>query len=77
MFNINIMLNIREIIRRTLKYAVMVIVVGFAAHTIPSEPINKLDILWISLIAAMVFSILDGVTPSIKIHVEKKNKVNE
>ena len=29
------MLNIREVIRRTLKYLVLVIIVGFSAHSVP------------------------------------------
>lgn len=71
------MLNIREVIRRLLKYAVLVIVVGFACYSIPDTRPSNMEIVWIALIAGMVFSILDSVTPSIKIHVEKKveNKV--
>tara|TARA_B110001469_G_C9644435_1_gene325131 strand:- start:3849 stop:4061 length:213 start_codon:yes stop_codon:yes gene_type:complete len=68
------MLNIREVIRRLLKYAVLVIIVGFAAHSIPNHTPQPMEVVWVSLIAGMVFSILDSVTPSIKIHVEKKTK---
>jgi len=72
------MINIREVIRRLLKYAVMIIIVGFATYSIPNKPPSNTEIIWISLIAGMVFSVIDSVTPSIKIHVEKKvvNKSN-
>lgn len=66
------MINIREVIRRVFKYAVMVIIVGFATYSIPNKPPSNNEIIWISLIAGMVFSVIDSVTPSIKIHVEKK-----
>ena len=66
------MINIREVIRRLLKYAVMIIIVGFATYSIPNKPPSNTEIIWISLIAGMVFSVIDSVTPSIKIHVEKK-----
>ena len=66
------MINIREVIRRLLKYAVMVIIVGFATYSIPNKSPSNTEIIWISLIAGMVFSVIDSVTPSIKIHVEKK-----
>lgn len=71
------MLNVREVIRRLMKYAVLVIVVGFACHSIPQTPPNNTEIVWIAFIAGMVFSILDSVTPSIKIHVEKKVETKE
>ena len=71
------MLNIREIVRRLLKYTVLVIVVGFAGFSIPKRPPTNTEIIWIALIAGMIFSILDSVTPSIKIHVEKKVETKE
>ena len=69
------MLNIREVIRRLLKYAVLVVIVGFSAHSIPKQTPSPIEIVWVALIAGMVFSILDSVTPSIKIHVEKKKNI--
>lgn len=66
------MLNIREIIRRLLKYIILVIVVGLSAYIIPEKKIVTMDIVWIALISGMIFSILDTLTPSIKIYVEKK-----
>jgi|TARA_B110000285_G_C14903597_1_gene504447 hypothetical protein len=71
------MLNIREVVRRLLKYAVLVVIVGFSAHSIPTQTLKPMEVIWIALIAGMVFSILDSVTPSIKIHVEKKVQQSE
>ena len=66
------MLNIREVIRRLIKYLILVVIVGFTAYSVPQKKIEIIEVVWISLIAGMVFSILDTITPSIKIHVEKK-----
>ena len=66
------MLNIREVIRRLIKYLILVIIVGFTAYSVPQKKLEYIEVLWIALIAGMVFSILDTITPSIKIHVEKK-----
>ena len=71
------MLNIREVVRRLLKYAVLVVIVGFSAHSIPKQTPQTMEVVWIALISGMVFSILDSVTPSIKIHVEKKAHPSE
>jgi hypothetical protein len=71
------MLNIREVVRRLLKYAVLVVIVGFSSHSIPKQTPQTMEVVWIALIAGMVFSILDSVTPSIKIHVEKKAQSSE
>ena len=66
------MLNIREVIRRTLKYLVLVIVLGFSMHSIPKNSLDYKEILFIVLIAGMTFCILDTLSPSIKIVVTKK-----
>lgn len=66
------MLNIREVIRRTLKYLVLVIIVGFSAHSIPNTKMENKELLLISLIAGMTFCIIDTLSPSIKILVSKK-----
>lgn len=67
------MLNIREVIRRTLKYLVLVIIVGFSAYSIPNTKMENKELLLISLIAGMTFCIVDTLSPSIKIVVSKKN----
>ena len=68
------MLNIREVIRRTLKYLVLVIVLGFSIHSIPKNNLEPKEILFIVLIAGMTFCILDTLSPSIKIVVTKKEE---
>ena len=67
------MLNIREVIRRTFKYLVLVIIVGFSVHSIPQNKPESKEILLIALIAGMTFSILDTLSPSIKIVVSKRD----
>ena len=66
------MINIREVIRRLIKYLVLVLVVAFAAVSVPKNRIDNMEVLWIAVIAGIMFSILDSVTPSIKINIEKK-----
>lgn len=65
------MINVREVIRRLIKYLSLVLVVGFAAAAIPKNKMDHMEVFWIAIIAGIMFSILDSVTPSIKIHVEK------
>ena len=68
------MLNYREILRRLLKYIVLVLISGSSIYIIPKIKINNNDIVYISLIIGMVFCILDIVTPSIQIIVNNKEK---
>ena len=70
------MLNIREVIRRTLKYLVLIIIVGFSVYSIPENKPDYKELLLITLIAGMTFCILDTLSPSIKIVVSKKEKEN-
>jgi hypothetical protein len=66
------MINIREVIRRIIKYLVLVLVVAFAAFSVPENKLKHMEVFWIAVIAGIIFSILDSVTPSIKIQIEKK-----
>jgi len=68
------MINFREIIRRLLKYLILVLVLGFSIYTIPKNKISNSEILWVILIAGMTFCILDIVTPSIQIIVNKESE---
>jgi hypothetical protein len=61
------MVNIREVLRRLVKYLVEGLVVGFAAFALPKNKLPVEEIFWIALIAGMTFSILDMFTPSIAI----------
>ena len=65
------MINFREIIRRFLKYLILVLVLGFSVYTIPKNKISNTELLWVILITGMTFCILDIVTPSIQIIVNK------
>ncbi len=65
------MINFREIIRRFLKYLILVLVLGFSVYTIPKNKVSNTELLWVILITGMTFCILDIVTPSIQIIVNK------
>ena len=65
------MINFREIIRRFFKYLILVLVLGYSLHIIPQNKIYNTEILWIVLITGLTFCILDIVTPSIQIIVNK------
>ena len=66
------MINIREVIRRLIKYLSLVLVTGFAAVMVPKNKLDNIEVFWIAIIAGIMFSILDSVTPSIKIQVANK-----
>ena len=66
------MINIREIIRRFLKYLILVLIMGFSVQNIPSQKPSLHETLYIVVIAGMTFCILDIVTPSIQITVNKE-----
>ena len=65
------MINIREIIRRFLKYLILVLILGFSVQNIPTQKPSLTETLYIVIIAGMTFCILDIVTPSIQITVNK------
>ena len=67
------MINIREVIRRLIKYLVLVFVTGFAAYSVPKKKLDMMEVAWIAIISGIMFTILDITTPSIKIHVQKNN----
>jgi len=67
------MINIREVIRRFIKYLVLVFVTAFAAYSVPNTKLEMMEIAWIAIISGVMFTILDITTPSIKIHVQKNN----
>ena len=71
------MINFREIIRRFLKYLILVLVLGFSVYTIPKNKVSNTELLWVILITGMTFCILDIVTPSIQIIVNKDEDNDE
>jgi hypothetical protein len=69
------MINYREVLRRLLKYIILVLISGSAIYVIPKNKINNIQIIYISLIIGMVFCILDIVTPSIQIIVKNQEEI--
>jgi hypothetical protein len=67
------MINIREIIRRLIKYIILVLVIGFACYSIPKNKIENMEIFWIMLVSGMMYNILDLITPSINLKILRNN----
>ena len=65
------MTNIREILRRLIKYLILVLIVAFACFTLIKNKLTHLEISLISLISGMVYCILDIVSPSINLKIDK------
>ena len=65
------MINIREVLRRLTKYLVLVLIVAASCYTLLKNKKNNFEILIISLTAGMVFNILDLVSPSINLKIDK------
>ena len=75
------MLNVnnREVIRRLIKYALVLVVVGFAAYSIPTCKLTCMEVSLIALSAAVVFCVVDMTMPTISIKTncnEESNHVN-
>jgi hypothetical protein len=60
--------NTINILRKILKYLVMGIVVMTSIRYIPLNPIDNKEILIIGFISSITFSLLDMVSPSIKLN---------
>ena len=65
------MRNIREVLRRLVKYLILVLIVAFACFTLIKNKLSNYEIMLISLTAGMVYNILDLVSPSIKLKIDK------
>ena len=63
------MLNVnnREVIRRLIKYALVLVVVGFAAYSIPTCKLTGMEVALIALSGAVVFCVVDMTMPTISI----------
>lgn len=61
------MINYREVLRRLLKYIVIILITCSLIYIIPKNKINNMEIVYISLVIGMVFCVLDIITPSIQI----------
>jgi len=64
------MINYREVLRRLLKYIILVLISGSSIFIIPKNKLTNKEIIYISLIIGMVFCLLDIITPSIQIIVK-------
>ena len=67
-------LNIREILRRLLKYVILVLVVAVTLYNIPEQKVTHSEIIWICLLTGLTFCILDIVTPSIYLSINKNEE---
>jgi ABC-type Co2+ transport system permease subunit len=58
------MFDVREIVRRIIKYLIEGLMVAIAAYAIPKKTMNLEEIALLALVAAATFSILDTYLPS-------------
>jgi len=64
-------MNIREIMRRLIKYLIMVLVVAFACFTLVKTSMTNFEIILIALISGMIYNVLDLMSPSIDLKIDK------
>ena len=65
------MTNIREVLRRLAKYLILVLIVAFACFTLIKNKLTNYEIMLVSLTAGMVYNVLDLVSPSIQLKIDK------
>ena len=65
------MTNIREIIRRLVKYLVLVLVVAFVTFSLLKTRATNFEVVLIALTGGFVFNLLDLVSPSISLKIDK------
>ena len=59
------MINHREVIRRLIKYSIIVLLVAFASKIVPKASLSSIEVLYIGIVAATTFAVLDMVSPTI------------
>tara|TARA_B110001469_G_C9624105_1_gene311337 strand:+ start:739 stop:945 length:207 start_codon:yes stop_codon:yes gene_type:complete len=64
-------MNIREVMRRLIKYLIMVLVVAFACFTLVKTSMTNFEIILIALISGMIYNVLDLMSPSIDLKIDK------
>jgi hypothetical protein len=64
-------MNIREVLRRLIKYLILVLIVAFACFTLVKNKLSNYEIMLIALTSGMVYNILDIVSPSINLKIDK------
>jgi len=64
-------MNVREVMRRLIKYLIMVLVVAFACFTLVKTSMTNFEIVLIALVSGMVYNVLDLMSPSIHLKIDK------
>ena len=67
------MTNIREVLRRLIKYLILVLIVAFSCYTLVKNKLDNFEIIIISLTSGMVYNILDIVSPTINLKINGDN----
>lgn len=67
------MINFREVLRRFLKYLILALVSLVSIYSIPEKKPNMIELIKISVIIGITYCVIDIVTPSIQIIVNKDN----
>lgn len=67
------MVNIREVLRRLVKYLILGSVVYLSCMNIPKQTITNEEIFFIIIIVGLTYCLLDMFTPSIEIVKDKNN----
>ena len=65
---LNDMVDLKELLKRAVKYLVEGLMVALAAYSIPKRRLNLDEVALIALTAAATFSILDTYVPSIAVN---------
>lgn len=65
------MFNKREVARRLMKYILLVLIVAFACFKLIKTKLSNNEILLISLLAGSIYCLLDIVSPSINLKIDK------
>ena len=66
------MINSREVIRRLMKYLVLVITLGFYSFSNFKNKLNNKEILLTAMMAGALYCILDLISPSIQLKIDNK-----
>ena len=66
------MINSREVVRRLMKYLILVITLGFYSYSNFNNKLNNKEILFIAIMGGSIYCILDLMSPSIQLKIDKK-----
>ena len=65
------MINVREVLRRLVKYLVLVLVIAFVCYKLLGDKVSNFEVIIIALSGGFVYNLLDLVTPSINLKIDK------